>query len=110
LSSTIDANPDKIPDPAYLFDALPDKKSDPDFHLMRMRIRMRIQVTKMMMIHNSNTHIHRNDINFFVGIFRNEEASMIACQLTKLPKLSIYCLISADGSCERGLDGGILVT
>ncbi len=36
-----------MPDPAYYFDANPDA----DFYLMRMRIRMRIQVTKIMRIH-----------------------------------------------------------
>jgi hypothetical protein len=41
---------DPVPDPAYNFDAHPD--SDPDFYLMRMRIWMRIQVSKMMRIYN----------------------------------------------------------
>ncbi len=41
----IDADPDPAPDSAYNFDA------DPDFYLMRMRIRM--QITKMMRIHNT---------------------------------------------------------
>jgi hypothetical protein len=40
----IDADP--VPDPAYHFYADPN----PDFYLMRMWIRMRIQVTKMMRI------------------------------------------------------------
>ncbi len=35
-----DADPDPVPDPACHFDA------DPDFYLMQMRIRMRIQFTK----------------------------------------------------------------
>jgi hypothetical protein len=40
---------DADPDPVYHFDLNPDV--DPDFYLMRMRIRMLIQVTKMMRIH-----------------------------------------------------------
>jgi hypothetical protein len=43
----IDTDPDADPDPAYHFDA----DSDPDFNLMRMWTRMRIQATKMMRIH-----------------------------------------------------------
>jgi hypothetical protein len=45
----IDADP--VPDPAYHFDADPD--ADPDFYLMRMRI----QVTKMMRIHNTGADL-----------------------------------------------------
>jgi hypothetical protein len=41
----IDADPDV--DPAYHFDAV----QDPDFYLKRMRIRMWIQLTKMVRIH-----------------------------------------------------------
>ncbi len=40
---------DAYPDAAYHFDAYPDADPDPDFYLMR--IRKRIQVTKMMRIH-----------------------------------------------------------
>ncbi len=40
----IDAVPGPVPDPVYYLDA------DPDFLLMRIRIWMRIQVTKMMRI------------------------------------------------------------
>ncbi len=47
----IDADPDLVPDPAYHFDADPD----PYFYLMQMRIRMRIQITKMMRIRIHNT-------------------------------------------------------
>jgi hypothetical protein len=46
-----DHDPDADPDPDYHFDADPD----PDFYLMRMRIRMRILVTKMMRIRIHNT-------------------------------------------------------
>jgi hypothetical protein len=42
----IDAYLDPVPDPAYHFDADPN----PDFYLMRIRIRMLIQVTKMIRI------------------------------------------------------------
>jgi hypothetical protein len=47
----IDAYP--VPDPAYHFDADPDPVfyADPDFSLMQMLFRMRIQVTKMVRIH-----------------------------------------------------------
>jgi hypothetical protein len=41
----IDADP--ASEPAYHFDAVSDADPDPDFYLMRMRI----QVTKMMLIH-----------------------------------------------------------
>jgi hypothetical protein len=41
----IDADPDPVPYPAYHFDADPD----PEFYLMQMRI----QVTKMIRIHNT---------------------------------------------------------
>jgi hypothetical protein len=34
----IDADPDTVLDPAYHFDA--DQDADPDFYLMRMRIRI----------------------------------------------------------------------
>jgi hypothetical protein len=44
----IDADPVPVPDPAYHFDADPDAVLDPVFCLMRMWIRMRIQVTTMM--------------------------------------------------------------
>jgi hypothetical protein len=46
-----DADPDVDPDPYFLFDAAPD----PDIYLMRVRIRMRIQVTKKMRIPIHNT-------------------------------------------------------
>jgi hypothetical protein len=41
----IDEDPEPIPDPAHHFDA------DPDFYLIQMVIRMRIQTTKMMRVH-----------------------------------------------------------
>ncbi len=41
----IDADPDLVPDPAYYLDG-----SESGFYLMRMRIRMRIQVTTIMRI------------------------------------------------------------
>jgi hypothetical protein len=44
LACHLQLDSDPVPDPAYHFDA------DPDFYLMRMRIRMRIQVTKVMRI------------------------------------------------------------
>ncbi len=40
-----DGDPELVPDSYYHFDA------DLDFYLMQMRIRMRIQVTKMLWIH-----------------------------------------------------------
>jgi hypothetical protein len=44
LAFHLQIDADLVPDPAYHFDA------DPGFFLMRMSIRMQIQVTKMMRI------------------------------------------------------------
>jgi hypothetical protein len=51
----IDADPDPVPDLGNNLVADPNAGPDPDFILLLMRIRMRIQVTKMMRIRIHNT-------------------------------------------------------
>jgi hypothetical protein len=47
----VDGDPDADPDSNYHPNADPD--ADSDYYLMRMQIRMLIQFTKMMRIHNT---------------------------------------------------------
>jgi hypothetical protein len=62
----IDADVDPVPDPAYHFDAYPDADPDPDFYLIR--IRKRIQVTKLMRIHPDPQHCLRPQIHLWFGL------------------------------------------
>jgi hypothetical protein len=72
----IDADQNPVPDQAYHFYA--DLDADPGFYLMRTRIRIRIQVIKMVWIHEDPDPqycVKRLPLNLFLPILVMEMAA-----------------------------------